>query len=217
MTRPLFSLTVVAILTIGSALPLAAQQRAPAVGNTQTNSASRVVLDNSTRILATLESRRAEFRRNPSALNSFINTEFNQLFDRDYSARLVLGQHQRAASDAEIRQFADAMAESLMKTYGTALLDFNTSLRVRVRSETALPGGRGVRVSTELVRSGGAPVPVDYLLRQVGGQWKLFDVMVEGVSYVQNFRNQLATPLAQRGIRTVTSELRSGRVQVDVK
>src|SRR3546814_10894009 len=72
-----------------------------------------------------------------------------------------------------------------MQRYGSSLLSFNTKLRVRVKSETPLPRGLGVKVSSEMLRSDGEAIPVDYPMRQTGGQWKVFDVMVEGVSFVQ--------------------------------
>ena len=137
------------------------------------------------------------------------------MFDRDYAARLVLGVHGRGASDADVKLFADALADNLMSRYGTSLLDFNTKLRVRVKSETPLPGNRGVKVSSELLRDGGEPIPVDYLMRNVGGQWKVFDVMVEGVSFVQTFRNQFDAPLRQKSIPQVAADLRAGKLQAN--
>lgn len=216
MTRTLVSLAISAVLA-AAALPIHAQQAAREAVSAQpaANSASKLVLDNSTRILATLESRRAEFTRDRAALNQFINSEFNQMFDRDYAARLVLGRHARGASDTDIKLFADALTENLLARYGSSLLDFNTRLRVRIKSETALPGNRGVRVSSEMLRAGGEPIPVDYLLRRVGNQWQVFDVMVEGVSFVQTFRNQFDNPLTQRGIRAVAAELKSGKIQAN--
>ena len=215
MTRSLLSLAIAASLVLASA-PLVAQSRAStATAQAMTGSPSKLVLDNSSRVLTTLESRRAEFTRDRAALRRFITTEFDQMFDRDYAARLVLGRHARGASDADIKLFSDALADNLMQRYGSSLLDFNTRLRVRIKSETALPGNRGVRVSSEMLRSGAEPIPVDYLMRRVGNQWQVFDVMVEGVSFVQTFRNQFDNPLAQRGIRAVATELKSGRIQAD--
>ena len=175
--------------------------------------ASRVVQDSAGRVLATLDSRRAEFKASPAALNQFIKSEFTRSFDSDYAARLVLGVHARSAAPADVADFAAAMADNLTARYGSSLLDFNTKLQVRVKSETPLPGGRGVRVTTQMLRQGGSPIPVDYLLRNVNGQWKLFDVMVEGISYVQAFKNQFAAPLNQKPIRQVAADLRAGRLQ----
>lgn len=176
---------------------------------------SRMVLDNSTRVISTLEKRRAEFNRDPAALRSFISAEFSQMFDRDYAARQVLGRHARGASDADVHLFADALANNLMQRYGSSLLAFNTKLTVRVKSQGDLPRGLGVKVSSELLRSGGEPVPVDYLMRQAGGSWKVFDVMVEGVSFVQTFRAQFDAELQHKTIAQVAQELRAGSLQAD--
>lgn len=199
-----------------SAPGMALAQAATASAASQA-SPSQLVLDNSTRVLATLEKRRAEFTANRSALRQFINSEFNSMFDRDYAARQVLGRHGRDASDADVKLFADALAESLMQRYGSSLLDFNTRLRVRVTSETTLPRGLGVKVSSEFLRSGGDAIPVDYLMRRSGGQWKVFDVIVEGVSFVQTFRQQFDAELQRKTIRQVAAELRSGQLQADAR
>ena len=178
-------------------------------------SPSKLVLDNSTRVLAALESRRAEFTGNRGKLRQFISSEFNTMFDRDYAARQVLGRHARGASDADVKVFADALADNLMSRYGSSLLDFNTKLKVRVKSETALPRGLGVKVSSELLRSGGDAIPVDYLMRKSGSGWKVFDVMVEGVSFVQTFRQQFDAELQRKSIKQVAADLRSGQLKAD--
>lgn len=213
MKRSLLSAVLASALLATAPAMVLAQATAPA--QAAPSSASQVVLSSSTRILTTLEQRRAEFKANPAALRQYITGEFNTLFDRDYSARLVLGLHGRGASDADIKLFADALGDNLMSRYGQSLLDFNSRLKVRVKSESALPGGRGVKVATEMLRSDGDPIPVDYLLRQVGGQWKVFDVMVEGVSFVQTFRSQFDAPLRQKSIPQVAADLRAGRMQVN--
>jgi len=213
MTNKLLSAALAAALA-AAAPAIALAQAAPAAAAAQQGSASKVVLDNSTRILTTLEQRRTEFKNNNAALKQFINSEMDKSFDRDYAARLVLGVHGRGASDADVKLFADAMADNLMQRYGTSLLTFEGKPQVRVKSETPLPGGRGAKVSTELLRSGGDPIPVDYLVRNVGGTWKIFDVMVEGVSYVQTFRNQFDTPLRTKSIAQVAADLRNGSMQV---
>ena len=124
----------------------------------------------------------------------------------------MLGPHGRGASDADIKLFADAMTDNLMQRYGAALVTIEGKPRIKLKSETPLPGNRGVKVSTEVVREGGNPIPVDYLMRDNGG-WKIFDVMVEGVSYVQTFRSQFDAPLRQKSIAQVAADLRAGNLQ----
>lgn len=216
MNRKLIPLLVAGTLLAAAPglLPVQAAPQAAAAATMQ-GSPSKLVLDNSQRILSTLESRRAEFTSNPSALRQFVSGEFNTMFDRDYAARQVLGRHGRGASDADVKQFADALADNLMQRYGSSLLNFNTKLRVRVKSETPLPRGLGVKVSSEMLRSDGDAIPVDYLMRQSGGQWKVFDVMVEGVSFVQTFRQQFDAELQNKSIAQVATELRSGQLKAD--
>lgn len=206
---------VLASALLATAPSVTLAQTRPAAATAQPSAAGRTVLDASTRIINALQTRRAEFRANPAALRSFIDGELSRGFDRDYAARLVLGVHGRGASDEDVKLFADAMADNLMSRYGSTLLDIQGKPSFRYKGETALPGNRGVKVTTELVRSGSEPTPVEYLMRNVGGQWKIFDVMIEGISYVQTFKNQFDAPLRQKSIRQVATELRSGSIQAN--
>ena len=217
MKQTAFSFVIAASLATGALFLAPAAASAQAGATAAQASPSQMVLDNSQRVLSTLEKRRPEFTRNRAALRQFVSSEFSRMFDRDYAARQVLGRHARGADDADVKLFADALADNLMQRYGDSLLDFNTQLRVRVKSETALPRGLGVKVSSEMLRSGGEPIPVDYLMRQSGGTWKVFDVMVEGVSFVQTFRQQFDQELTNKSIRQVAADLRSGQLQADAK
>ena len=216
LIRRVLPLALAAALALPAAAVFAqARPAAAPAAAAQAGSPSQLVLANSERVLKTIETRRAEFSRDRAALQRFITGEFDTMFDRDYAARQVLGRHGRGASDADVKAFGDALAENLMRRYGSSLLDFNTQLRVRIKSEAPLPRGLGVRVSSELLRSGGEPVPVDYLMRQSGGTWKVFDVMVEGVSFVRTFREQFDPELQRKSIQQVARELRAGQIQAD--
>jgi len=214
LIRRALPIALAAVLVLPATTVLAQQARPAAPAATaQAGSPSQLVLSNTERVLKTLESRRAEFTRDRGALTTFVNSEFNAMFDRDYAARQVLGRHGRGAAEADVKAFGDALAENLMRKYGSSLLDFNTQLRVRIKSEQPLPRGLGVRVSSELLRSGGEPIPVDFLMRQSGGTWKVFDVSVEGVSFVQTFRQQFDAELQRKSIQQVARDLRSGQIQ----
>lgn len=175
----------------------------------------QLVLDNSQRVIRTLSQRRAEFQANPEALHSFIRSEFTTMFDRVNSARMVLGRNARGATDADVRAFADALAENLMKRYGNSLLQVDPGLNVKLVSETPLRNGSIVKVMSRIDRRTGAPVPVDYLMHQNAGQWQVFDVIVEGVSFVQTFRTQFDDELRSKTLAQLTDDLRAGKIQID--
>jgi len=178
--------------------------------------ASQVVEHNTQRILDSLNTRRDEFTRNNEALRAFVASELDTIFDRTYSARMVLGRHARGADDADIALFADALIDGLLQRYGGLLLEVQTPLSTRIKSESALPRNVGVRVSSELIRRGEPPIALDYLVRQNDGQWKVFDVIIEGVSMVQTFRQQFDGQLQHATIREVAAELRAGQSQGQV-
>lgn len=217
MKRTFVSFAITLAIATAASVTVTPPAMAVATVLAQHNSPSQLVLDNSQRVLTTLEQRRPEFTKSRVALRQFVSSEFSKMFDRDYAARQVLGRHARGADDADVKDFADALADNLMQRYGDSLLNFNTQLRVRVKSETPLPRGLGVKVASELLRSGGEPIPVDYLMRQSGGTWKVFDVMVEGVSFVQTFRQQFDEELTHKSIKQVAADLRSGQLQADAK
>ena len=165
-------------------------------------------------VLATLVERRDEFRANPDVLNEFVRGVLERNFDHQYSARLVLGRHGRGVPEAQIDAFAEALTSNLLSRYGKAMLEFDPDVDVKVLSETPLRDGKIVRVSTELARIDGPPVPVDYMVRDVEGSWKVFDVLVEGVSYVQTYRAQFEEQLRDQTLDQVIQGLREGTINV---
>lgn len=174
-----------------------------------------IVEQQSERVLAALVERRAEFKANPATLERFVRHELEGSFDQEYSARLVLGRHGRGIADDKIKAFAEALTQNLLKRYGKAMLDFDPNVDVKVLSETPMREGKLMRVSTEIQRTAGSPVPVDYMFRAVGDEWKVFDVLVEGVSYVQTYRTQFEEQLRNKTLDQVIEGLRTGAVRVE--
>ena len=117
MKRTLIALFVsAALLAVAPATVFAQPQAAPSAA---TASPSKLVLDNSTRILSTLEARRAEFRNDRGALRDFIAGEFDNMFDRTYAARLVLGRHGRGAAVRWSRSPASSCARVASRSRST--------------------------------------------------------------------------------------------------
>jgi len=215
VNRHLLTALLFITLVLGSA-PRMLLAQATLTASAEPASASQMIELNTRRILDSLNTRRDEFARDPAALRSFVAGELDTIFDRTYSARMVLGRHARGADDADIGLFADALSDGLLQRYGGLLLEVKTPLSTRIKSESALPRNVGVRVSSELLRQGEPPVALDYLLRQSDGQWKVFDVIIEGISMVQTFRQQFDGQLQRASIREVAAELRAGQFQGQV-
>ena len=176
---------------------------------------AEIVKATTARVLGTLVEQREAFKAEPEKLNDFVKSELDRVMDREYSARLVLGRHARGKSPEQLTAFADALADNLLRRYGKALIDFDAQVEVRVKSETPLQNGKLVRVASEIVRKGGSPVPVDYMFApDKRGEWKVFDVIVEGISYVQTYRTQFDEQLRSQTLDQVTAKLRAGQIRV---
>ena len=173
-----------------------------------------IVLERTRVVLDTIVEKRATFSQNPAALREFVQSQLLDVMDRPYSAQLVLARHARGASAEQIEAFADALTDSLLRRYADALLEIDPGTEVRIAASTPMRDGQIVRIASRIVRRAGEPVQVDYMFRRKGDDWLVFDVIVEGISYVQTYRNQFDEQLRRRSLDEVIAALRSGELQV---
>jgi phospholipid transport system substrate-binding protein len=166
-------------------------------------------------VLTSIVEQRADYKADPAKLTAFVKSQLDGVMDRTYSAQLVLGRHAKSASQQQITAFAEALTDSLLRRYATALIDIDPGVEVKIVSQTPLRNGELMRVSSEILRKGGAPVPVDYMFRpgKDGGEWKVFDVIIEGVSYVQTYRTQFDEQLRSQSLDEVIAKLKSGEIR----
>lgn len=186
---------------------------APAVAGAAT-APGDLVLERTKAVLEAIATRRDEFRADPAALRGFVKSQLNDVMDRPYAAQLVLARHARGASAQQIQDFADALTDSLLRRYADALLDIDPGTEVKIAGTTPLRDGQMMRVASRILRHAGEPIQVDYMFRRKGEDWLVFDVIVEGISYVQTYRNQFDELLRTQSLDQVIADLRSGRIQV---
>ena len=160
------------------------------------------------RLLEALDADRELAKKDPSRVRKLVDEILLPHFDTDYSARLVLGRHWRAATPEQRRRFIDAFYQSLLRNYGSALADFTADRLVVLPFRGDLSAGQAV-VRTEVKRSNGQRVPVNYSLHATPQGWKAWDVTIEGISYVRNFRNDVGAEVDQAGLDSVIKRLES--------
>jgi phospholipid transport system substrate-binding protein len=180
-----------------------------AQANTVDNSDPTRLIETSANIMVSeLDARRAEFRKDPAKLRGLVERVLLPNFDVDHSARLVLGRHWRTATPEQRQRFIDAFYGSLMTNYGDAMIEF-TGDRIRVLPSTVAPDATSAVVRTEVKRSNGQKIPVNYSMRKTGQGWKAWDVVIEGISYVKSFREDFGAEIDQKGIDAVIQRLES--------
>jgi phospholipid transport system substrate-binding protein len=172
--------------------------------------ATRVVQDAAEGMLKDLEANRDAFRKDPSKVNALVEKWLLPGFDTQKAARMVLGRHWRTATDDQKKRFVDAFYQSLLKNYGSALVEF-TSDRMKILPAQINPNGTDATVRTEIKRSNGTRIPVNYVLSKgADGSWKAWDVNIEGISYVKSFRDDFGAEIDQKGIDAVIQRMENG-------
>ncbi len=152
-----------------------------------------------------LNTRKDEFVDDKDALYEFIDGILLPRFDREFAAGAVLGKHWRTATDEQKTRFIEAFYSSLVHRYADGILEFDTS-RVEIlpyRGESK----RTATVKTNVRREDSTKIPVYYTLVNREDKWRMFNVTIEGVSYVRNYKMELETQIRESGLEQVIQRL----------
>jgi len=164
-----------------------------------------------------VDSNRAQFQEDVDLLRERIREVMLPHIDIIYSGRLVLGRAGRSLERPQVEEFADALSELLISQYADGLLEFKTRDQVDILPLAGDNSERMTRVRTRVGLENGQSAPVDYVFRKDDGEWKIFDVIVEGISYVATFRNQIGEQIRQDGFDRTLARLKSGEIKVRVE
>lgn len=129
-------------------------------------------------------------------------------FDVPYIAQLVLATHYKTATPEQRTRFAESFKNMLVRAYGNAMLDNYNSIQiewlpVRVDGERAL-------VNTSMSSGAGQKYAIGFRVRKVADDWKVFDIAVENISLITNFRSQLSAEIKKNGLDNVIARMESG-------
>jgi phospholipid transport system substrate-binding protein len=150
--------------------------------------------------------RKQELMSDKDALYEVINEILLPRFDRRYAAQLVLGRHWRTASEEQREQFIEAFYQSLMRQYADGVLEFDLS-QLEILPYRGDPSKTRTVVRTVVKLDDGTEAPVDYGLIKKDSGWQVFDVTIEGISYVRNFRAEFNSEIQAKGIDAVIQRL----------
>jgi phospholipid transport system substrate-binding protein len=204
MIRPI----ILAIFALGLAGGAYAAEppAAPTAAASSTMGPQETVENSAKRMLQELDANRPMYAKDQAKLDALVANVLLPNFDTEYAARLVLGQTWRTATPEQRKRFVDAFYHSLLRNYGAALVDF-TADRFVILPYKGDPNDTMATVRTEVKRSSGDKVPVNFSLRKVDGMWKAWDVVIEGISYVKSFRTDFGAEIQQKGLDEVINRL----------
>jgi phospholipid transport system substrate-binding protein len=165
-----------------------------------------LVKDTTSRLLTALKEQKSDIDRDERRLYTLISDIALPHFDFDRMSTWTLGPYWRSATPEQRARFVTEFRQLLVRTYGHTLMDYRES-KIRYLPVLAPPDAQRVIVRCEVEQAGGNPVQLAYAMYLTADGWKVYDVMVEGVSLVTNYRSSFASIINHQGMDGLIRQL----------
>ena len=141
-------------------------------------------------------------------LYSIIDSTLSPYFQKQYAGRLVLNKHWTKTDTDQRARFTEGLYQSLVKSYALTLLNFDVS-NIKVLPIVEITDQtKKLTVKSEVLYKGEV-IPMNFSFGLFRDGWRFFDVRIEGVSYIKNYRNQFDAEITAVGIDAVIERLES--------
>lgn len=170
------------------------------------NSPNAIIEDSVALLTEKLDGRKAELAADRKALYELIDEILLPRFDRKFAAQVVLAKHWRTASEDQRTRFIEAFYQALVRRYADGVLEFDPD-RIEILPYRGDDTKKRTKVRTTVLLDDGSKVAVDYDLVKRESGWLVFNVVIEGVSYVRNFRAELDTEIRSSNLDAVITRL----------
>ncbi|HEX6691021.1 MAG TPA: ABC transporter substrate-binding protein [Burkholderiales bacterium] len=199
---------LLALLAIVSVLPLAHAQEA---------TAPDVLVKNVTLEVVDIIAKDKEIRSGDRAkLIGVIDAKVLPHFNFASMTALAMGQNWKNATPEQKKQLVDAFRTLLVRTYASALAAYSEQ-KFDFRPLRAKPTDTDVTVQVRVIQPGAQPVPIDYSMEKTAAGWKVYDVMVGGVSLVANYRTEFANVVRNSGVDGLIRDLQAKNKSLEQK
>lgn len=179
------------LLVLLAALPLMANAMAA-------QSAHDLVQDTTTRLLADLAANKEKYKQSPNEFYNALNGIVGPVVDADGISRSIMTvKYSRKATPEQMQRFQENFKRSLMQFYGNALLEYNNQ-GITVSPAKDESGNR-TSVDMQVKGSSGSIYPVSYTLEKINGEWKVRNVIINGINIGKLFRDQFQDSMQRNG------------------
>ena len=193
-----FFRTLILTLTLFTAVSATAQATAM--------SAKEFVQSTSQQILDRIATERSQIDNQPTHIYSLIDELLLPHIDFQKMSRSVLGKYWRRTSEEQREQFVAEFRMLLIRTYSTALMEYSNQT-IKYLPVHAGPEATDVTVRTEIRRDDGPSIPISYDVYNANGHWLVYDVSIDRVSLVANYRSSFATQIRRSGFDSLIERL----------
>jgi phospholipid transport system substrate-binding protein len=152
----------------------------------------------------------AEYRADSAKFYQAIDQVVVPHFDVPYIAQLVLARNWRSATPEQRTRFAQAFKDMLVRSYANAMLDNYNSVKIAWQPARVAPAADDATVVSTLTRDNGQVYTIGFRVHLVNGEWKIYDVNIENISLVTNFRAQINAEIKRTSLDDVIARMEKG-------
>jgi len=165
-----------------------------------------LVKANASEVLAIIKKDKDIQAGNKEKIRDLVEAKVLPHFDFARMTRLAVGRFWRQATPAQQQTLVDEFRSLLVRTYSASLTAYKDQ-KIEYKPLKMAPGDTEVVVKTVVLQPGGQPIPIDYGMEKTPGGWKVYDITVDGVSLVVNYRSSFAQEIQQGGIEQLIHTL----------
>ena len=159
----------------------------------------QLIRETSEQVIDEIKTNGDKYRSDPGSIHDLVADVVLPHFDFYEMTDLALGRHKDDVSEAQKPVIVEEFRQLLVRTYSSALLEYTDQTLVYLPMEGEEADGR-VTVRTEIEQAGGFPIPIDYALRLGDDGWKVYDISVDEVSLVTNYRSSFSRAIRKDGV-----------------
>ncbi|HTT09120.1 MAG TPA: ABC transporter substrate-binding protein [Gammaproteobacteria bacterium] len=175
-----------------------------------------VVKGTTDQVFSRIKADEPSLKQDVTRLYNLVNELIIPHFDFQRASQLVLGKNWRGASDDQRLRFAEAFKELMVRTYANALFQY-VDQQITYKSVEPEQDGKIMTVRTQIEQPGAEPVAVNYRMHEVNGEWKVYDVIVGGISLLVTYRDSFSSEISQSGIDALIAHLQSHNQELAAK
>ena len=197
----LISISICASL---ASLQVTAQSIDTATTQTLPSSPYNVLRNTADNLFSRISSSQEELKSNPEFMNTIVEEELMPSVDYTYAAYKILGKHLSKTTKLQRAQFVSTMRTDLVKTYASVLKQYTTQ-QVVYEDERSTEGKKIVAVKTQIVDQNSPNIDVVFKMRlnKKSGQWKAYDIVVEGISLISSKQAEMGKMISTQGLDNV--------------
>jgi phospholipid transport system substrate-binding protein len=149
---------------------------------------------------------KAVYANDTQKLYALIDAKVLPHFDFNHMTMLAVGRYWRQATPAQQQALAKEFRTLLVRTYANALAAFNNQV-IEFKPFSMAEGATDATVQTQVKQPGAQPIPIDYSMEKTSAGWKVYDVAIDGVSLVLNYRSSFGEEIRKNGVDSLIKTL----------